>query len=157
MNRQIKKKEMLILSLLRKNSRESLTKISKVSNIPISTIYDKLKIQQDNIIKKHTCILDFSKIGFNSRASLSIKTNLNKKQELKEYLIKHPNINTIYKINNGYDFWIECIFKHIKDLENFIEFLEIKYNIKKQVYYIIEDIKREEFMSNPESLKLVNV
>ena len=156
MNRQIKKKDMLILSLLRKNSRESLTRISKLSNIPISTIYDKLKSQQNNIIRKHTCILDFSKIGFNSRASLSIKTRMNKKEELKEYLIKHPNVNTIYKINNGYDFWIECIFKHIKDLEDFIEYLELKYNIKRQINYIIDDIKREGFMDDPEAINLVN-
>lgn len=153
---QFKKKEILIMSLLRQNSRESLTTMSKISNIPISTIYDKIKMYQDFIIKKHTCILDFNKLGFNSRASISIKASNSKKEELKNYLIKHPNINTIYKINNGFDFWIECVFKHIKDLENFLEYLELKFNIKRQVYYIIDDIKREAFMSDPNLLNFVN-
>ena len=151
-----KKKEMLIMSLLRQNSRESLTKMSKLSKIPVSTIYDKLKIHQDKIIKKHTCILDFSKLGFNSRASISIKTTNSKKEELKKYLLKHPNVNTIYKINNGFDFWVECIFRHIKDLESFIEYLELKFNIKRQVHYIIDDLKREGFMSDPNVLNLVS-
>jgi hypothetical protein len=45
---------------------------------------------------------------------------------------------------------IEGIFKHIKDLEDFMEILEEKFPIKsKQVFYIIDDIKREEFMADP--------
>jgi DNA-binding Lrp family transcriptional regulator len=151
------KKEMLIMTLLRINSRESLTSMSKLTKIPVSTIYDKIKMHQKKTIKKHTCILDFSKLGFNSRAALSIKTNSSKKEELKEYLIKHPNVNTIYKINNGFDFWIECIFKNIKDLEDFIEYVEAKFNAKKQVFYIIDDIKREAFMTNLELINSVNV
>jgi len=50
---------------------------------------------------------------------------------------------------------IETIFKHIKELEDFIESLEEKFNIKeKQVYYLIEDIKRENFISDPETVEL---
>jgi DNA-binding Lrp family transcriptional regulator len=153
----INRKELLIMTLLRKNSRESLTQMSRISNIPISTIYDKIKANEQSIIKKHTCILDFAKLGFNSRASLSIKTINSKKEELKSYLLKHPNVNTIYKINNGFDFWIECIFKNIKDLEDFIEYMEHKFGIKRQIYYIIDDIKREAFMSDPDLISLINL
>lgn len=152
----LKDKEILIMSLLRQNARETLTKMSKISKIPISTIYDKIKAHEKNIIKKHTCIIDFSQLGFNTRASISIKVGKTKRDELRIYLNKHPNVNTIYKINNGYDFWVECIFKHIRDLEDFLELLESKYSIKKQVFYIIDDIKREAFMSDPELLKIVN-
>ena len=38
--------------------------MSKRLKIPISTIYDKLKKYDGNIIKKHTAILDFEKLGF---------------------------------------------------------------------------------------------
>ena len=152
----IKDKELLIMSLLRQNSRETLTKMSKMSHIPSSTIYDKIKTHERGLIKKHTCIIDFSKLGFNTRASISLKVGKGKKEGLKDYLIKHPNVNTIYKINNGFDYWIECIFKHIRDLEDFLEHLEDKFGVKKQVFYIIDDIKREAFMSDPELLDLVS-
>lgn len=149
-------KELIIMSLLRQNARETLTKMSRISQIPISTIYDKIKSQENGVIKKHTCIIDFAKLGFNTRASISIKVTKGKKEEMVEYLVKHPNINTIYKINNGFDYWIECVFKHIRELEDFLEYIEAKYGAKKQVYYIIDDIKREAFMSDPELIGLVN-
>jgi len=149
-------KEMIIMSMLRQNARETLTKMSKKSNIPVSTIYDKIKSHENGIIKKHTCIIDFSKLGFNTRASISLKVTKGKREEMKTYLVNHPNVNTIYKINNGFDYWIECIFRHIRDLEDFLENLEADYGIKKQVFYIIDDIKREAFMADPELLDLVS-
>ena len=64
-------------------------------------------------------------------------------------MLKNPNINTVYKINNGFDFIIECIFHNIKELEEFVEQLEIRSLIKnKDVHYIIEDIKKETFLSD---------
>jgi hypothetical protein len=45
---------------------------------------------------------------------------------------------------------IEGIFRQINDLESFLEILESRFNIEgKQYYFIIEDLKKEAFMSNP--------
>ncbi len=151
----VSQKELIIMSLLRQNSRETLTKMSRKTQIPVSTIYDKIKSNEKSIIKKHTCIIDFSKLGFNTRASISLKVNKSKRDKLKIHLIRHPNVNTIYKINNGFDYWIECIFRHIRELEDFLEDLEAEFAIKKQVFYIIDDIKREAFMSDPNLLDIV--
>ncbi len=71
------------------------------------------------------------------------------------YLMKHQNINSVCKINNG-DFMIDVIFKHIKDMEDFIENMEHGFDIKdRQVYYVIDDIKRESFMNDPAVLEIV--
>ena len=156
MNNKFMSKELIIMSMLRRNARETLTRMSKMSKIPISTIYDKIKSHEDGLIRKHTCILDFTKLGFNTRASISLKVSKTRREELKDYLQKHPNVNTIYKINNGFDYWIECIFKNIKDLEDFLDLLEGKFGTKRQVYFIIEDIKREAFMANPELLDVIS-
>ncbi|MGM5485512.1 MAG: Lrp/AsnC family transcriptional regulator [Nanobdellota archaeon] len=142
------------MSMLRRNARESLTNMSRKSNIPISTIYDKIKNDKHRMIKKHTVLVDFSKLGFNTRASISLKVRKNKKRELGDYLSKHPNINNIFRINNGYDFWIECIFKDMKELEEFTEYLEERFGVKKEIYYIIDEVKRESFMSDPQTLGL---
>jgi len=53
-------------------------------------------------------------------------------------------VNNIFKINNGYDFMVEGVFRFLQDFEDFSEDLEEKFSIKeKQMYYIIEDVKRE--------------
>jgi len=152
----MKNKDLLLLSNLRANARETLTKISKNTNIPISTIFDRLKHHERTIIKKHTAIIDFSKLGFSTRVTMTLKVNKDDRKEIKEFLTRNHNVNSVYKINNGYDFLLEGIFRNIKDLEDFIESLDEKFRIRsKQVFYIVEDVKREEFFSDPQILDMV--
>ena len=144
----INKKDILIISNLRINARMPLTKMSRKINIPVSTIFDRLKINENGLIKKHTCLLNFSKLGYNVRANIAFKVEADDREGLKEYLLKHESANSVYKINNGFDFMIEGIFREIREMEDFIEDLEKRFRIlDKKSFYIIEDLKREEFLS----------
>jgi DNA-binding Lrp family transcriptional regulator len=150
------KKDLLILTELRTNSRETLTKISRRTNVPISTIFDKIKYYQGDLIKKHTILMDFSKLGFNARANIMIKVERNAREEVRNFLLNHYNVNSVFKISNGFDFLIEGIFKNVKDVEDFLDYLESKFKLEQvQTHYIIEDIKRESFMNNQELLDLI--
>ncbi len=151
----IKKKDLIVISYLRQNARETLTRLSRKTHIPVSTIYDKLKLHEHELITKYTSLLDFSKLGFNTRANIILKVDRNKRDEVRDYLMKHQNINSVCKINNG-DFMIDVIFKHIKGMEDFIENMEHRFDIKdRQVYYVIDDIKRESFMNDPAVLEII--
>ena len=45
----------------------------------------------------------------------------------------------------------EGVFKSIGALEEFLEQLSVQFKVKrKEVYHIIDDIKREEFLSDPQ-------
>lgn len=150
------KKDLLILMELRNNSRETLTKISKKTAIPISTIFDKIRYYQGDLIKKHTILIDFSKLGFNARANIMVKVDKDAREEARNFLIKHQNINSVYKISNGFDFLIEGIFHNVKDVEDFLDYLESKFKLEQvEVHYIVEDIKKEAFMNNKELLDVV--
>ena len=149
----IKDTDLLILSRLRKNAREKLTDLSKKTNIPVSTIFDKMKVHQEHFIKKHTTLLDFSMLGFHSRANILIKASREEKEFLKDFLLKNQHVNSMFKVNNGFDFMIEGVFRDIRELEAFMDVLELKFKVlNKQVYYIIDEMKREEFLTDPESL-----
>ena len=152
----LSKKDLVILSHLRKDSRETLTKMSKKTQIPISTLFDRMKIHENEIIKRYTTILDFTQLGYNARVKIAIKVKRDDRKKLENHLLNHHNVNSLYQINNGYDFMMEGIFKNIKEVEDFMERLEIDFRLKtSQVYYIIDDIKREEFMSNPELIDII--
>jgi len=141
------KKDMQIITALRNNARESLTRISRKTGIPVSTIFDKIK--DTPVITKNTCLLDFSQLGFNTRAKATIKVERETREELRKYLAAHPNVNSLYKINSGYDFLIELVFRDIKEMEDFMENIRDRFKIiEDKVFYILEDIKREEFMTN---------
>ena len=147
------KKDIQIITELRKNARESITAMAKRTGIPISTIFDRMKQHQGSIIMKHTCLLNFGELGYAARAKVTLKVDRGAREGLKNYLKTHPNVNSLYKINSGYDFMFELIFANIKDLEEFMECLEEKYPIaERNVYYVIDDIKREEFMTGDDMI-----
>jgi len=151
----LNQKDLLLISNLRQNSRETLTRLSRKTRIPISTIYDKLKLYDGGIIKKHTSIIDFGKLGYNARVSILLRIDKEYRDEIREFLEKKDCINSVFKINNGYDFMVEGIFRDIRDVEDFLEILEDRFRIKsKQVYYVVDEIKREGFMTNSEYIPL---
>ncbi len=128
----------------------SLTTMSRKTNIPVSTIFDRLKANEDDLIIKHTTLINFEKLGFHTRANILIKVDRDNRLNLKDYLTKHKNVNSVFRINNNFDYMFEAIFKNIKELEDFLENIDVKFNIQnKEVFYIIEDIKKESFLSEP--------
>ena len=147
----MKAKDLQLIAYLRQNARMPLTKISKKTRIPVSTIFDRLKYNEDEIILKHTTLLNFAKLGYHTRANITLKVEREDKEELQKFLEKQGVVNSLYRINNGYDFMIEGIFKQIKDMEEFLDNIEKKFKIQdKKSYFIIEDLKKESFLANPD-------
>jgi len=149
------KKELLILTHLRADSRKSLAMISRETDIPISTIFDKVNKLGKSTISKYSPLLDFQKLGFGIRINFVLKANDKKKKELNDFLLENKNVNSMLRLSNDFDFFIETVFRDMKGLEEFSESLE-KFRIKKKKeFFIIEDLKREEFLTKPEHIKLL--
>jgi len=154
----LSEKELLILTHLRKNGRETLTKLSRKTGIPISTLHDKLKGQYHGIIEKYSALVNFSNLGFTCKAYIILRINKTQRPNILDFLLRQESVNSIYKINNGYDFLVEGIFRGIRDLETFIERIDERFDIREtKVYHVIEDIQREEFLNRPESLHLLQL
>ncbi len=152
----INSKDLLVLAHLRKNGRKTLTDLSKATSIPISTIFERLKVQQEYLIRRFTVLLDFQKLGFYTRAEVMLKVKKNDREPLKSYLLSHRGVNTCYRINNGYDLMVDCVFKNINNLEEFLEYVDEHFSIEKhQVHFIIDSLKEEEFLSSPEYIGMV--
>ena len=148
-------KDMKILAALRSNSRETLTTMSKNTDIPISTIFDRVRKYQESIITKFTSIIDFQTLGYNARAQVMLKAHKSNREKMIEFLSHHPHVNSIYKINNGYDVMIDVIFRTIREMEDFMELIDEQYKLKaRMTYFIIDEIKQEEFLAlAPDTIK----
>ncbi len=138
-----------MITQLRQNARIPLTKMSNKTSIPVSTLFDRLKVNENKVIVRHTSLIDFAKLGYNTRANITLKANIDDRDKLREFLVKHHSVNSVSRINNGYDFMVEGIFRQIKDMEEFIETLESRFRIEdKKAFFIIEDLKKEAFMAD---------
>ncbi|MBI2564565.1 Lrp/AsnC family transcriptional regulator [Candidatus Woesearchaeota archaeon] len=150
------KKDMTILSCLRQDGRMSLTELSKSTGIPVSTAHDRLKHTQGFLFQKYTIVLNYSNIGFSTRAIIFVKSTSIKRDDLKDFLSKHPHINSLYSVNNDFDYCFECIFKDIGEMEFFIQAISDKFQIKKkEIHYILKEHSREKFFSDFETAKMM--
>jgi len=138
----LNEKELLILSHLRENSRESLAEISRKTGIAVTTVYDILhRLKRKNVVDRYVTLLDFPKMGFSVRVNLVLKTD--KKTELINFLKNNPNINSIHKITNGDGFLVDAVFRNLIEYEFFKEDIEKFELMTFKEHYIIDEIKRE--------------
>jgi len=150
----MKDKDLLLLSFLRSNGRESLTNLSKKTKIPVSTIFDRLKYYEQDVISRHTALLDFSKLGYTAKAKILLKVRKEEREDLAKFFQNRKEINSADRINNGYDFIVEGIFKNVKELHLFMEILEEKFDIgEKQIFFVLDELLKENFLcGSPASL-----
>ncbi len=152
----ISKKDLEIMAYLRKNARTKITSISKQTKIPVTTIYDKVRAQEKRFIKKHVTLLDFPKLGFLANAHIAIKVEKDSRDDLQKFLFEKTNINTLYKTNFGTDFLAEGVFRNVSEIQSFIEDIEERFHTNEiKVFNIVEELKKEEFLSKPEHFDLV--
>jgi DNA-binding Lrp family transcriptional regulator len=145
----LSKTDMLILSHLRRNARETLVSISRKTKIPVSTIFDRLSKLEELAVTRYVSLIDFSKLSHNIAINYVIRSVKDKRQQLFTFLSRHPNINSVYRTNNGFDLMLECVFMELKQKEAFEEELD-SYVHEKKEFHVIEEIKREEFLASPQ-------
>jgi len=139
---------MKILSYLRKNARINLTQVAQETGIPLSTIYDRVRYYDKNLISKHASLLNFDKMGYYTRVFIALSCSKTCKKELKAYLTEHPNVNSLHLINFGSDFLIEGVFRDALEAESFTEGLETNYTgISYKLFSVIRELKKEAFLT----------
>lgn len=142
--------DLLVLKELRVNARSSMAHISRKTGIPVSTIFDKIKSLEKKLIAKHSTIADFSLLGFGIHAHYAVKAN--NKLELKAFLEGNAYVNSLFRTNNGTDFFIDAFFKDMKQRNFFIEGMEDCGIQKLEEFFVSEEIIKEMFLTLPEHI-----
>jgi len=142
----LKKKDLEIIAALRKNARTKMPDVARKLQIPVSTIYEKIT-NSNGIIRKFTVLLDFKKLGYFEKSFFVVKIVKSQKTEFQQFVLRQTCLNSLYKINNGYDFIVEAVFEDMRELEKFKEELETKFSIKEiGSYNVLDDICQETFL-----------
>jgi DNA-binding Lrp family transcriptional regulator len=152
-------RDLLVLSYLRQNARMKLTEMSKESRIPVSTLFDMIRsFEMKGVISKLTSLVKFERLGYRGRAIVVLAACRADRQRLQELLEGNRNVNSLYRVNSGWDFMVELVFPGIKEVEDFIEDLEEGFQLKdKKVFYVIDEIMKENFMANPKAVEMLGV
>jgi len=150
------KRDLSIVSHLRKDARITLTTLSKKTGIPVSTVFEKLKSFRASGLVQPTVIVDFEKLGFNARVMILLKIDKEIRGQVEKFLVNHWHINSVQRVNNGFTFMVDAVFRDMRVAEDFIEVLEERFKLtKKMVSYVLGDFNRESFLSDPETAELI--
>lgn len=152
----MKKNDTIIISQLRTNGRIQITDLARKTGLPVSTIHDKIKRHVQSKIIKPTVLLNFEKMGFLTRAHILLSVDQMEKEKLFHYLKNSPHVNSLFRINNGWNVFMECIFKDMHSLEDFVEKIESTFHVRqKEIHYVLDELKREEFLAQPEMAEAI--
>jgi DNA-binding Lrp family transcriptional regulator len=144
-----KKQEICIVACLRQNARTKMKEIAKKADVAISTVFERVRDFSGLGIKRLSALLDFPALGFNACSVMLLKAGIGKRDALREFLLKAPCVNSLSRINNGFDFVAECIFRDLREHESFCELIEREYGVKnREVHFVIEELKREHFLTD---------
>ena len=126
-----------------------LTVLAKKSGLPVSTLHERLRQKVREGVFKPALLLDFTKMGFATIAYVKLAVDLSEKEALMGFLRISPNVNSLFRINNGWHALAEVVFADMHQLEDFLERLEGKFHVRQQeVIYVLDELNRESFLAD---------
>lgn len=123
-NNKLNSTEIKIIETLSKNARVSILEIAQESGLTSKTVISKIKqLETDKIILGYRTEFDLEKIGYKyyKLHLTTFNTNPNILEQLKQYILQHPNIIYSDEVLGGYDIEIEVQVENEDKLREFID------------------------------------
>jgi DNA-binding Lrp family transcriptional regulator len=141
--------DLRILSEVRRNGRETMTKISGDTGIPISLVFDRLKsMEQQGLIENYSCSLDWKQLGLNRRMLLLIKISDHLRQKAQARLARSHHINNLWQLKGKWDLAAEAMFVSLRQQEVFITALRKEFeDVEISSHEVVENPKWEGFLT----------
>src|SRR5215831_184263 len=111
-----------ILSKLISDARFSYRKIADQIGVSPPTVLARVKrLENDNIIKFYSAILDHEKLGYDLTAIIEVTSVKGKISEVESHIAKFPNVCAVYDITGLTDMVVVAKFKNRTQLSNFVK------------------------------------
>lgn len=111
-----------IINLLKENSRMTVSEISKIVNLSIPAVAERIrKLELSGTIEKYTIRINREKMNYKLLAFISV--NIDKTEHIENFrnsVIKHDCVLECHHIAGEYDYILKVVSQDTKGLENFI-------------------------------------
>jgi Lrp/AsnC family transcriptional regulator for asnA, asnC and gidA len=142
----MKQNDLEIIRLMRTGKRLNISNIARQLNLPISTVSDRIRRIEKKYVLKRTSVLDYPRLGYFANARIAMKVNPEKKSEFLSFLRQEECVNSIYHINDGFDFLIDCVWKDAISRKNWICGLSARFPVEFHIFNIIKVEEKERFV-----------
>lgn len=118
----IDSKDAIILELLKKDAKKTTQQISRETNIPITTVHNRIKkLESSGIIERYTVWINRKKLGKGIDARLAVKVGRDGDQdEICSKLVHHSSVVGAYQVTGDDDIIVKLNVKDVDELHDFI-------------------------------------
>ena len=134
-----------ILSKLLSDARFSYRKIADQIGVSPPTVLARVKkLENDNIIKFYSAILDHEKLGYDLTAIIEVTSVKGKISEVEGHIAKFPNVCAVYDITGLTDMVVVAKFKNRSQLSNFVKKdLSLPYVERTNTHVVLITVKED--------------
>ncbi|MDR0372974.1 MAG: Lrp/AsnC family transcriptional regulator [Nitrososphaerota archaeon] len=154
-------KDQAILALIQENSKLTANQIAKKINIPLTTVFAKIKRMEDQgIIKQYRAILSPEKLNLGTAAFILASVSYSKNNELPitqrdvaEEIARFPEVQEVHIITGDWDLLVKLRAQNVEAVGKFVvdKLRRIKGLEKTLTCMVFETVK--ESTSLPQQLK----
>jgi len=146
------KKDIQILRIIQKNSKITTREIARQLNIPVTTVFTRIKkLEQKGIIKEYRAILNEKKLGKGTTAfilaSFSYRTQnkeLLSQRGLAREIAKFPEVQEVHIITGDWDLLIKVKAENVEAIGKFvIDKLRLVKGIEKTLTCVVFETEKE--------------
>ena len=134
----------ILLRRLRMNSRQSLSEISRNSQVSLPRLVRCLSKLEKEVIKRYFSVLDFARLGYGIRVLFFVEAR--EPGEIDTLFFGCGCINSCSRLENGI-LWLECVFRDMRGLSDFRDRLSERDMAIVQEYFVTELVKEEGFVA----------
>lgn len=135
-----------IIRLMRTGKRLNMSEIARQLRLPVSTVIDTIRRIENRYVIKRASLLNYPTLGYFSNARIAVKLSPSKKKPFLEFLKKEECVNSIFHINSGFDFMIDCVWKDALCMKEWILRVNEGFEPQLQVFSIIKVEETERFL-----------
>jgi len=152
MHELLDKKDIQILRIIQRNSKITTREIARQLNIPVTTVFTRIKkLEQKGIIKEYRAILNEKKLGKGTTAfilaSFSYRTQnkeLLSQRELAREIAKFPEVQEVHIITGDWDLLIKVKAENVEAIGKFvIDKLRLVKGIEKTLTCVVFETEKE--------------
>ena len=114
-------KDLIIINALKKDASLSVAKLAINTNLPSTTIFNRVKKLKDSgIIKNYTINIDKARVYGNIIGIILIKASNTDQRQIVKKLLEHPSVENAAIMTGNTDIVIRIRVRSIEDLNKFI-------------------------------------
>lgn len=140
-----------ILSVLQRDARTSMRKISKEVGVSLGTVSNRVrKLEGAGVIRGYAVLLDPEKIGWDLNVVIGLRIQKGRLIEIQEKIAKDPRVYGVYDVTGDFDSMVVARARDRSDLDGLSKNVMSVDGVERSVTHLVLNTVKESPTTLPE-------